>query len=628
MQDIRKSPENQRWKGEVRRRDGNACRACGVQHYIHVHHIKPLKKYPEFATDIDNGITLCGNHHALLQGKEESANLQTIIEAVSGQHDMQTAEQLKRLSGKFCAYLDPMLKSEIRVRRNKAIHQLFAHLQIYPDSLDQFLSLIQYLLDSKNESDEKLAKQMAVEFLKGSLSGTATQLLSEYERGIEFERQKREAEAARRRRDYTTVLKKYCFLTKQGDTDAQYHLGWMYEYGNGVERNDREAATRYRKAAQRGHVEAQYNLGNMYEYGNGVEQDNAEAVKWFQKAAEQGHAGAQYCFGFSHRYGSSIERNDAEAVKWFQKAAEQGNAKAQAELGMMYRYGNGVEQNNEKAIEWHRKAAEQGEPSIQYRLGEILYKNGMAASQDYGEAIKWFRKAAEQGYEEAIPLYDTICWSEKDVIQKVAQQGYASAQNELGVMYANGEQVTQDYEEAAKWYRKAAQQGHADAQNNLGKMYVKVKENYEEAATWYRKAAEQGHSDAQNNLGALYAEGLVGVELDDEEAVKWYRKAAEQGHPNAQFHLGAMYAEGLGIEQNDEEALEWYFKAADQGDAYAQNRLGQRYEDGRGVVQDYREACQWYFKAADQCADDDDLRDSSLHDRVLYSALRLRDNLY
>ena len=42
-----------------------------------------FKKYPEFATELDNGITLCGNHHALLQGKEESTNLQTIIEAVS-----------------------------------------------------------------------------------------------------------------------------------------------------------------------------------------------------------------------------------------------------------------------------------------------------------------------------------------------------------------------------------------------------------------------------------------------------------------------------------------------------------------------------------------------------------------
>ena len=40
-----------------------------------------------------------------------------------------------------------------------------------------------------------------------------------------------------------------------------------------------------------------------------------------------------------------------------------------------------------------------------------------------------------------------------------AEQGYADAQYNLGVMYANGHGVSQDYAEAAKWYRLAAEQG-------------------------------------------------------------------------------------------------------------------------------------------------------------------------
>ncbi len=38
-------------------------------------------------------------------------------------------------------------------------------------------------------------------------------------------------------------------------------------------------------------------------------------------------------------------------------------------------------------------------------------------------------------------------------------------------MYDKGLGVTQDYAQAAKWYRKAAEQGHAYAQFNLGYMY-------------------------------------------------------------------------------------------------------------------------------------------------------------
>ncbi len=45
--------------------------------------------------------------------------------------------------------------------------------------------------------------------------------------------------------------------------------------------------------AERGGAEAQYNLGFMYEHGLGVSRDEAEAVTWYRKAAEQGHAAAQ-----------------------------------------------------------------------------------------------------------------------------------------------------------------------------------------------------------------------------------------------------------------------------------------------------------------------------------------------
>ena len=53
-----------------------------------------------------------------------------------------------------------------------------------------------------------------------------------------------------------------------------------------------------------------------------------------------------------------------------------------------------------------------------------------------------------------------------------AEQGDASAQFSLGVMYANGEGVLKDEAEAVRWYRLAAEQGHAGAQFNLGVMYA------------------------------------------------------------------------------------------------------------------------------------------------------------
>ena len=56
-------------------------------------------------------------------------------------------------------------------------------------------------------------------------------------------------------------------------------------------------------------------------------------------------------------------------------------------------------------------------------------------------------------------------------LREHAAKGEAAAQFNLGVMYANGQGVTQDYAEAVRWYRKAADQGYAAAQFNLGLLY-------------------------------------------------------------------------------------------------------------------------------------------------------------
>ena len=122
----------------------------------------------------------------------------------------------------------------------------------------------------------------------------------------------------------------------------------------------------------------------------------------------------------------------------------------------------------------------------------------------------------------------------------LAEQGYASAQFNLGLMYSKGRGVKQDDFEAVKWYRQAAEQGYAQAQYNLGVMYYNgrgVKQDDFEAVKWYRKAAEQGDADAQANLGSAYGAGR-GVRQDYAEAVKWVKKAAENGSADGQFKLG------------------------------------------------------------------------------------------
>ena len=87
-----------------------------------------------------------------------------------------------------------------------------------------------------------------------------------------------------------------------------------------------------------------------------------------------------------------------------------------------------------------------------------------------------------------------------------AESGDASAQWTLAFLYEAGRGVPQDYQQAAKWYRKLAEGGSSFAQNHIGFMYnqgLGVPQDYAQSAFWYRKAAEQGDPSAQYNLGLL-----------------------------------------------------------------------------------------------------------------------------
>ena len=73
----------------------------------------------------------------------------------------------------------------------------------------------------------------------------------------------------------------------------------------------------------------------------------------------------------------------------------------------MYDKGLGVPQDYAEAMKWWRKAAEQGDASAQYNLG-ALYANGQDVPQDYVLAHMWISLAAAQGDETAVKYRDFV----------------------------------------------------------------------------------------------------------------------------------------------------------------------------------------------------------------------------
>ena len=174
--------------------------------------------------------------------------------------------------------------------------------------------------------------------------------------------------------------------------------------------------------------------------------------------------------------------------------------------------------------------------------------------------------------------------------------GLASADYQTGAeAYERG-----DYETALEKLGTLAEEGNPKAQFHLGQMYAKgngVPHNDEEAANLYKQAAEGGNTLAQFILGLWYEDGR-GVPKDKGEAVKWFYKASQQGSDLARYRLSRIFATSTDILQNDEENTNLYREAAEHGYPQAQFLLGMMYQCGWKTPQDDKEAVR-YHKAAE-----------------------------
>ena len=247
------------------------------------------------------------------------------------------------------------------------------------------------------------------------------------------------------------------------------------------------------------------------------------------------------------------------------EAAQNGDPKAQYYLGVAYSDGKGVVRDYNEACKWFKRAAEQGSEKSQAKLG-VMYSNGIGVVRDYNEAFKWtllaFKCGNTQSAKYKIYLEGKLSPQKKTEIEngvtamfnaglQAAQNGDSNAQNRLGEMYAAGIEVTQDYTEAIKWFKKSAEQGYVGAQYHLASRYALghgVVQDYNEAYKWAFRAATQGNEDAvklQNDLkGKLNKQEIAKIELGE------LVRQAETGDVESQCKLGLIYYNGQEVAQD------------------------------------------------------------------------------
>jgi uncharacterized protein len=117
-----------------------------------------------------------------------------------------------------------------------------------------------------------------------------------------------------------------------GDAACQLQIGWHYDTGKGVARNDAEAVRWYRAAAEQEHRVAQFNLGNMHQLGRGVPKNCRTAVEWYARSSAHNYAPGLYGLGRMYQFGFGVKEDRAKAHALYRQSAALGDHKAREAL--------------------------------------------------------------------------------------------------------------------------------------------------------------------------------------------------------------------------------------------------------------------------------------------------------
>ena len=199
--------------------------------------------------------------------------------------------------------------------------------------------------------------------------------------------------------NYEKALELYAEL--QNDADALTSLGFMYQNGQGCEKDETKAFELYSKAAEAKQPYALFNLAILYMNGlGGVQHDQFKAHDLHLEAATLEVVPAMYEIALMLERGLGCIQNYSEAAFWYEEGAKRGHLESYNNLGVLYKEGHGVAEDEARCFICFSKAAEGGLAQGLYNLGQ-LYDQGFGCEQDHDMALDYCRKAAYKGHEKA-----------------------------------------------------------------------------------------------------------------------------------------------------------------------------------------------------------------------------------
>ena len=179
---------------------------------------------------------------------------------------------------------------------------------------------------------------------------------------------------------------------------------------------------------------------------------------------------------------------------------------------------------------------------------------------------------AQSIYESAVYAYEIKDINKALLLFKQAGElGHLEAQNRLANFYLSGDIVSQDYEEAMKWFREAGNNGDVQALRTLFN-YTNSRGGKEQALALAIEIANHGDYECQVLLGDSYAVGtrLAQYKQDFDKAIEWYLKAAKSKNMDIFEKIISFYQIYV---KDDVEQYAWACVKAKYGDSKTKDYL-------------------------------------------------------
>ncbi len=154
-----------------------------------------------------------------------------------------------------------------------------------------------------------------------------------------------------------------------------------------------------KQAAELGNAEAQYNLGYCYQEGVEVSKNDSIANTWLLKSANQGWLNAQFKIAYSYSVGRGTTKNDGQAFYWALQCAKQGDPECMFNVVSCYQEGIGTDKNIDSTLVWATRLATLENPEDLQLSGKItsaranlatMYRDGQNVLKDFVKSYMWF----------------------------------------------------------------------------------------------------------------------------------------------------------------------------------------------------------------------------------------------